>query len=417
MQFMLQRSRTMRSHIMAVSLSLDDSSVAAAPVAGSRAGLVILALAVGGFAIGTGEFAVMSLLPYFTAALGISAPEGGHVISAYAVGVVVGAPLIAVLAARMARRTLLIALMLIYATGNIASALATDFQTLVAFRFLSGLPHGAYFGVASLLAAAMVPPGRRASAVARVMLGLTVATLVGVPAATWMGQVLGWRWAFALVGALALLTVLLLALFSPRAPAQAGASPLRELGALRTPQVLLTVATGAIGFGGMFAVYTYISPTLTQVTGVAESVVPLVLVVFGLGMIAGNLFGGWAADRALMPAIAFILAWSAASLLLFSFIAGNIWAVTATVFLIGCGGGLGACLQTRLMDVAQDAQTLAAAMNHSALNIANALGPWVGGIAIGAGLGWESTGWVGALLAVAGLAVFLVSWGMERRRR
>jgi DHA1 family inner membrane transport protein len=400
-----------------MAVSLPTYEAAAVPVPASRTGLVILALAVGGFAIGTGEFAVMSLLPYFTAGLGISAPEGGHVISAYAVGVVVGAPLIAVLAARMARRTLLIALMLVYAMGHIASAMAPSYEALLAARFVSGLPHGAYFGVAALLAAAMVEPGRRASAVARVMLGLTIATLVGVPSATWLGQILGWRWAFALVGTLAMLTVLLLALFAPRAPAQAGASPLRELGALRTPQVLLTVATGAIGFGGMFAVYTYLAPTLTDVTGVMESVVPVILLCFGLGMVAGNLFGGWAADRALMPAIAGILLWNAASLLLFSFIAGNIWAVAATVFMIGCGGGLGACLQTRLMDVAQDAQTLAAAMNHSALNIANALGPWVGGIAIGAGLGWASTGWVGALLALGGLAVFLVSWGMERRQR
>ncbi len=400
---------------MTVSLSGVGAGAGSVPVAGGRAALVILALAVGGFAIGTGEFAVMSLLPYFTAGLGISAPEGGHVISAYALGVVVGAPLIAVAAARMARRNLLILLMLVYAGGHIASALATSYESLMAFRFISGLPHGAYFGVASLLAAGMVDRNRRASAVARVMLGLTAATLVGVPAATWLGQWAGWRWSFGLVGVLALVTVTMLALFAPRAPAAHGASPLTELGALRRPQVLLTALTGAIGFGGMFAVYTYLGPTLTEVTGVPDSVVPLVLLCFGLGMICGNLVCGWAADRALMPAIAAVLAWSALSLLIFSLVASHIWAVAVVVFLIGCGGGLGACLQTRLMDVAQDAQTLAAAMNHSALNIANALGPWVGGLAISAGMGWASTGWVGALLALAGLAVFLVSWNMERQ--
>jgi DHA1 family inner membrane transport protein len=247
------------------------------------------------------------------------------------------------------------------------------------------------------------------------MLGLTVATILGVPAASWMGQVLGWRAGFGIVAALAVLTVLLIALFAPRDAVQPGASPLRELGALKRRQVWLTLATGAIGFGGLFAVYTYVASTLMEVTGVAPAVVPVVLVAFGLGLTFGTLLAGWAADRALVPATAGLLLWSALWLAAFPFAAGNIWAVSLVIFMIGSGGGLGAMLQTRLMDVAEDAQTLAAALNHSAFNTANALGPWLGGMAIAAGYGWTSTGWVGAALALGGLAIWIVAVLDSRR--
>ena len=386
--------------------SLDASASAHAPVS---AGLVLFALAMGGFAIGTTEFAAMSLLPYFSAGLGIDEPTAGHVISIYALGVVVGAPLIAVLAARIPRRTLLIGLMGLFALGNGLSALAPTYHWMLVFRFLSGLPHGAYFGVAALVAASLSAPNRRAQSVARVMLGLTVATILGVPVASWMGQVLGWRSGFAIVAGLALLTVVLIALLAPRDTVQPGASPLRELGALKRRQVWLTLATGAIGFGGLFAVYTYVASTLMAVTQVSPAFVPAVLAIFGLGLTAGTLVAGWAADRALVPATAAMLLWSAFWLAAFPFAAGNIWAVSLVIFMIGSGGGLGAMLQTRLMDVADDAQTLAAALNHSAFNTANALGPWLGGMAIAAGYGWTSTGWVGAALALGGLAIWIVA--------
>lgn len=389
--------------------SAPSSAASTSPIAQtSRAGLVLLALATGGFAIGTAEFAVMSLLPYFSVGLGIDEPAAGHVISAYALGVVVGAPAIAVLATKLSRRVLLIGLMAMFALANGLSALAPSYGWMLAFRFLSGLPHGAYFGVASLVAASLVPLNRRAQAVARVMLGLTIATILGVPLANWLGQTLGWRWGFGVVAILALLTAVLVAIFAPRDRPLPGASPLRELGALRHRQVWLTLAISAIGFGGMFAVYTYLASTLLDVTKVAPSMVPVMLAVFGLGMTVGTLVSAWAADRALMPSIAGILLWSAGSLALFPFAAGNVWAVAIVVFMIGCGGGLGTPLQTRLMDVAHDAQTLAAALNHSAFNTANALGPWLGGMAIAAGYGWTSTGWVGAALALAGLAI----WGL-----
>ncbi len=374
-----------------------------------RPGLVFLALAMGGFAIGTTEFATMSLLPYFSRGLGISEPVAGHVISAYALGVVVGAPLLAVLAARMARRTLLFGLMLLFALGNALSAIAPSYETMLLFRFVSGLPHGAYFGVAALVAASLVGPERRTFAVSRVMLGLTVATVIGVPLANWIGQAAGWRWGFGIVAVLGLLTVLLLALFAPRDRPVHDASPLAELNALRVPQVWLTLAIGAIGFGGLFAVYTYLASTLMAVTGLSAAAVPLVLCVFGLGMLAGNLIVPHFADRALMPTAGGLLLWSALALAIFPLAAHNPWTMTVDVFLIGIGGSLGTVLQTRLMDVARDAQSLAAALNHSAFNAANALGPWVAGLAIAGGYGWTSTGLVGCALALGGLALWAVS--------
>ncbi|PJG49405.1 MULTISPECIES: MFS transporter [Sphingobium] len=377
--------------------------------------LVILALAMGAFAIGTTEFAAMSLLPFFAGDLRISEPMAGHAISAYALGVVVGAPVIAVLGARLPRRTLLIGLMALFAIGNGLSALSPDYTTMLIFRFLSGLPHGAYFGVAALVAASLVPSDRRALAVARVMTGLTVATVIGVPVANWLGQALGWRWGFGVVALLAVITMTLVALYAPRDAGDPQASPMRELGAFREPQVVLTLLTGAIGFGGLFAVYTYVASTMISVTHVSERLVPLVLAVFGIGLTIGNLVAAWAADRAQSRTAIIVLLWSAGSLALFPLMAGNIWSLSLVIFLIGAGGGLGSVLQTRLMDVAGDAQTLAAAAHHAAFNLANALGPWLGGMAIAAGYGLTSTGWIGAALALGGLAIFLFTLGLHQR--
>ncbi len=377
-------------------------------------GLVHLALAVGGFAIGTTEFAAMSLEPDLARGLGIDAPTVGHVISAYALGVVVGAPTIAILSARLSRRTLLIGLMAWFAIGNTLSALAPGYGWMLAFRFLAGLPHGAYFGIASLVAASLVPADKRTQAVGRVMLGLTVATIVGVPFATLLGQVASWRWVFGLVALLALATATLVALLAPIDTPDRDASPLRELTALGRSQVWLTLGTGAIGFGGMFAVYTYLASTLMDVTGVSARTVPLVLAVFGAGMTIGNLVVPRFADRALMPTAGALLLWSAAALALYPLAAGNRATMMLDVFAIGLGGALGTVLQTRLMDVAGDAQALAAALNHSAFNTANAIGPWLGGLAIAAGFGWTSTGLVGCGLALGGFAIWAVALIAER---
>ncbi len=385
------------------------------PLPSAHTGWALLALAIGGFAIGTTEFAAMSLVPFFAPDLGIDIPAAGHVISAYALGVVVGAPLLAVLGAKVPRRTLLILLMLAFAVGNGLSALAPGYHAMLLFRFLSGLPHGAYFGVGALVAASMVAPQRRAQAVSLMMLGLTVATIVGVPLANALGQWAGWRWGFGVVTLLALLTAALVAMHAPKDRVQPGASAMRELGALGRRQVWLTLGIATIGFGGMFAVYTYLGSTLLEVTRAGPGLLPVVLSVFGMGMTAGTLGAAWAADRALMPTVGGLLLWSAASLALYPFAAGNLWTLLPVVFLIGCGGGLGTVLQTRLMDVAGDAQTLAAALNHSAFNAANALGPWLGGLAIAAGHGWTSTGWVGVALAFGGMAFWAASLALDRR--
>ncbi|WP_442679359.1 MFS transporter [Sphingomonas sp. ASY06-1R] len=377
-------------------------------------GLVHATLALGGFAIGTTEFATMSLLPDFSSGLGVDAPTGGHVISAYAFGVVVGAPLLAVLGARMSRRMLLVLLMAAFAVGNALSAIAPSFRILLIFRFLAGLPHGAYFGTAALVAASLVPSERRTMAVGRVMLGLTVATIIGVPLANALGHWLGWRWGFGVVAIIAVLTACLVLAIVPADPPAKGASPLRELNALRRGQVWLTLAIGAIGFGGMFAVYTYLASTLSAVTHGPGYSLPLVLTVFGIGLTLGNLIVPRFADRALMPTAGGLLVWSAVSLALYPFAASHLWSITLAVLAIGIGGALGTVLQTRLMDVAGDAQGLAAALNHSAFNTANALGPLLGGMAIAAGYGWTATGWVGCGLALGGLAIWGIAILTER---
>ncbi|MES1148766.1 MAG: MFS transporter, partial [Bradyrhizobium guangdongense] len=279
-----------------------------------------------------------------------------------------------------------------------------------------GLPHGAYFGAAAMEAASLVPFHRRTQAVGKMFLGLTVATVIGVPVANWLGQAVGWRWSFGVVAALAVAAFLLVAWFAPADHPRPKASPLRELGALTRLQVWLTLAIGAIGFGGLFAVYTYTATTLMEVTRVSPAFVPLVLSAFGLGLTIGNVVVPRIADRAIMPTAGGLLIWSAAALAVFPWAASNIWTVTVDAFLIGTGGALGTVLQTRLMDVSGEAQVLPAALNHSAFNTANALGPWLGGLAISAGYGWTSTGWVGCGLALAGFVIWLVAVAAEDKR-
>ncbi|MBJ7477278.1 MFS transporter [Rhodococcus sp. (in: high G+C Gram-positive bacteria)] len=376
----------------------------------------MLALALGGFGIGTTEFVAMGLLPEMASGLGVSEPVAGHVISAYALGVVVGAPLIAALTARVPRRTLLIALMVAFTVGNAASVFAPSYTTLMTARFVAGLPHGAYFGVAALVAAHLAEPGKRAKAVAMVMMGLSVANVIGVPVAAWIGQALGWRSAFALVAVIGVATVASLFVWIPRLDGMPVTNPITELGALGRVQVWMTLIVGMVGFGGMFAVYTYISTTLTDVSGLGASFIPLALMLYGLGMVAGNFVGGYLADRALMKGLFLSMGSLVVILAVFVIAVRNPYTALVFVFLIGlAGSSMVPGLQTRLMDVAEDAQTLAASLNHAALNIANAFGAWIGGVVIAAGYGYTAPAAVGSLLAVAGLVVLAVAVILQRR--
>lgn len=377
--------------------------------------LIQLALALGGFAIGTGEFAIMGLMPNVAADLGVSEPQVGHVISAYALGVVVGAPLLALLGARLPRRILLLLLMGCFALGNFASALAPGYEPLLMFRFIAGLPHGAYFGIAMLVAASMAPPHKRAKAVSRVLAGLTVAILIGNPLATWLGQFMSWRYAFALVGIIAITTIAMVAIFLPADPNEQRSSPKCELRAFNRAPIWLAMGIGSIGFAGMFCVFSYMAPTLLHVTQVGPGWIPLAMGVFGAGCIVGNSAGGWLFDRLRLRAVAWILAWSTLVLLVFPFAAHSLWTILPAIFAIGTMIALGPALQTHLMDVATGAQTLAAASNHAAFNLANALGPWLGGLAISAGMSWTVTGYIGAATAVGGLLLFGWAWQVQRK--
>jgi MFS transporter, DHA1 family, inner membrane transport protein len=376
----------------------------------------VVALALGGFAIGTTEFVTMGLLPDMADGVGIDIPTAGHVISVYALGVVVGAPVIAALAARLPRRALLVGLMGAFLVGNALSAVAPGYKTLLVARFLSGLPHGAYFGVASLVAASLVPPHLRCRAVSSVLLGLAAAMLTGVPGATWLGQQLGWRSAYWAVAVLAAITAAAVLAVVPSTPGRREATVRGELGALRRPQVLLTLLVGIVGFGGMFALYSYIAPVVTDVTGLSRGTVPLVLLVYGAGGVVGTALGGRLADWALFRSLVGSLVALFALLLLVALTSPWAPALFVGVFAVSvAASALAILLQMRLMETAGDAQMLGAALNHSALNLANALGAWLGGLVIAAGLGYQAPSALGAGLAVAGLVPLAASAVVRRR--
>lgn len=384
----------------------------------TRIVLAIAALAVGGFGIGTTEFVTMGLLPDIAGGLDLTIPSAGHAISAYAVGVVVGAPLLAVVGARLPRRAMLIGLMVLFGLGNVASAVAQGHGTLIGGRFVAGLPHGAYFGVAALVAASLVPEHRRARAIAGSMLGLPIANVVGVPVATWLGQQLGWRAAYSSIAVIGIVTIVALLIWLPHQPPCLDASARRELGALRQRQVWLAVAVGTIGFGGMFAMYSYISPTMTELAGLASRWIPLVLAAYGLGMVVGIVLGGRLVDWSLSRSLVGSLVAVGGLLAIFTVAARQPVAASVVLFLIAVAASVQVlALQVRLMDVAPHAQTLAAALNHAALNAANALGAWLGGLAIAAGWGYAAPSWVGVGLAAAGLCVLTYSLLVGRAER
>ncbi|WP_228254972.1 MFS transporter [Ornithinimicrobium avium] len=379
-------------------------------------GLVVVALVLGGVGIGITEFVTMGLLPQIAEDVGVDIPTAGHVISAYAVGVVVGAPLISLGAARLPRRGVLVALMVVFAVGNALTALAPGYGTLLAARFLTGLPHGAFFGLAALVAVALAPPGRGGRAVGTVMLGLPIAMVAGVPLGTWAGQVLGWQVAYWAVAAIGVLTAVLVRAWVPVFPADHRQSFGTELRAFGGLQFWLTMLVGAVGFGGMFAMYSYIAPVVEQVTGLGRSWVPVFLLVHGAFSVVGTWLGGRLSDWSVLRTLLLMGLLSAGSLLAFWQTAR--WTVPAltTLSVIAVSGSAWViALQLRLMSVAGPARTLGAAMNHSSLNVANALGAYLGGLVIAAGYGLRAPSLVGAGLSVAGLAVLGLSLLLHRR--
>jgi DHA1 family inner membrane transport protein len=377
--------------------------------------LALLALAISAFGIGTTEFVMMGLLPHVADDLGTSVPTAGYLVSAYALGVVIGAPLLTVLGSRIPRRRMLVLLMAVFTVGNLASALAPGFGLLIVGRLLAGLPHGAFFGVGAVVAARLVREGRQARAVATMFLGLTIANVVGVPAATLLGQHLGWRATFLVVAAIGLVAMAALARLIPPLPAGARTGPGRELRALGNRQVLLGLLTTVFGFAGVFALYSYLASMMTEVTGFAETSVPLVLALFGIGMTLGALAAGPLTDRALRPTLYGSLAALAVVLAVFPLAAQVKWAALAGVVVIGAVGFLTTTpLQMLVMNKAPQAPTLAAAANQSAFNLANAGGAWAGGLALSAGWGWTSPAPVGAALAALGLAVAVTAGLLDR---
>ncbi|MFB7941354.1 MFS transporter [Streptomyces sp. NPDC056049] len=378
--------------------------------------LALLALAVGAFGIGTTEFVIMGLLPGIAADYGVSIPTAGLLVTGYALGVVVGAPLLTVLGGRVSRKRMLMLLMSLFVAGNILSALAPSFGMMLTGRVVASLAHGSFFGIGSVVAAGLVAPDRKAGAIATMFTGLTVANIVGVPLGTFIGQAVGWRTTFAVVAALGVVGLLGIARLVPAMPAPEGARLGRELTAFRNPQVLLAMAMTVLGFGGVFAAITYIAPMMTEVAGYSEGAVTWLLVLFGTGMFLGNLIGGRYADRALMPLLYVTLGGLAVVLALFTVAAHHKVLAAVAVLLVGAlGFATVPPLQKRVLDQAHGAPTLASAVNIGAFNLGNALAAWLGGLVIAGGFGYTSPNWVGAALAAAALGLAFWSAALERQ--
>ena len=393
-----------------------NPAIRSTQLSGKALFLAVVALAMGGFGIGTTEFTIMGLMQEGAADLGVTNPQMGLLISAYALGVVVGAPVLTALGAKVARKTMVLWLMAFFTIANLSSLLAPNYESMLVSRFLAGLPHGAYFGIAAILAGTLVPASMRGRAIAWVMMGLAVANVLGVPFVTFLGQSYGWRWMFGIVGIVGALTWISIRTFVPYSPAHEGASIRRELTALRSGQVWMAMLTGIVGFGGFFAVYSYISPILTGVTGLDIKTIPVVLGLYGVGMVAGSLIGGRLADWSVHGAIYVSMSAMVVFMVLFGLLSSYVVPTLIIMFILGATGSvLVPGLQALLMDSAPHAQSLAASLNHSALNVANALGAALGAAVIAAGFGYRAPAFLGAGLAVLGLLLALVTgWRANR---
>ncbi|MEU1666707.1 MFS transporter [Streptomyces sparsogenes] len=380
--------------------------------------LALLALAIGAFGIGTTEFVIMGVLPQVADDFGVSIPTAGWLVSGYALGVVIGAPLLTVLATRVSRKKMLMFLMGLFIVGNALSAFAPGFGVMLIGRVIASLAHGAFFGIGSVVAADLVAPEKKASAISLMFMGLTVANIVGVPGGTYIGQATGWRVTFTIVAALGVIGLLGVAKLVPEQGTPKNGNVRTEFAAFKNVQVWLAMAMTVLGYGGVFAAITYITPMMTRVAGYPEGAVTWLLVLFGVGMFLGNLLGGKFADRALMPMLFTTLASLAAVLLLFTATAHNKVLAAITLTLIGAlGFATVPPLQKWVLDQASAAPTLASAANIGAFNLGNALAAWLGGVVIAAGLGYTSPNWVGALLSGTALLLSFLAAFLDRRTR
>ncbi|WP_328990483.1 MFS transporter [Kribbella sp. NBC_01245] len=378
----------------------------------------LLALAIGAFGIGTTEFVIMGLLPEVATDFGVSIPSAGLLISGYALGVVVGAPLLTAIGSKVSRKTVLIALMGLFIVGNLISALAPTYGVLMTGRIVAALSHGAFFGVGSVVAASLVPKAKQASAIALMFTGLTIANVLGVPGGTALGQEFGWRSTFWAVTALGVIGLLGIVALVPKQTVTEGGGLRSELAMFKNVQVWLALAMTALGFAGVFASFTYIAPMMTDVAGFSSGAVTWLLVLFGGGLVVGNILGGKAADRSLMPSLYVILALLATVLAVFVFTAHAKLPAAITIALFGAAGfATVAPLQMRVMDKAKGAPALASAANIAAFNLGNAIGAYLGGLTIEHGLGYTAPNWVGAALAASGLAVAVLSGVLDRNAK
>ncbi|QRP43360.1 MFS transporter [Amycolatopsis sp. FDAARGOS 1241] len=378
--------------------------------------LALLALAIGAFGIGTTEFVIAGLLPEVAADFGVSIPAAGWLITGYALGVAAGALPMTALGTRMRRKHLLTLLMAVFIAGNALSALAPAYGVLVVGRIVAALTHGAFFGVGAVVAADLVKPEKKASAIALMFTGLTLANVLGVPMGTFLGQGLGWRATFWVVAGLGVLGLIGVAALVPDTPRPEGARITAEFAVFRHARVWLAIGTTILGFGGVLASFTYIAPLMTDVAGLPASAVSWLLVLFGVGLVLGNLLGGKFADRALMPTMYTVLVALAVVLAVFAFTAHAAVPAIVTLFLLG-GFGFATVppLQMRMLASAEAAPTVASAVNIGAFNLGNALVAWLGGVVIAAGYGYASTNWVGAAMTVAALALAVASGTLDRR--
>lgn len=364
----------------------------------------LVALATGAFGIGTTEFAPMGLLPVIASGLSVSIPKAGLLVTGYALGVMVGAPLLTLPTGRLDRNFLLIGLMALFTVGNFMAALAPGYGWLMAARIVTSLCHGSFFGVGSVVAATMVAPERRASAVAAMFSGLTVANVGGVPLAAWVGQHIGWRAAFAGIGGLGVVAMIALLVALPRIAGNAETDIRGELKAMARPAVLLALLATVLGSAAMFTVFTYIAPILQHVTHVSANIVTMTLVIYGIGLTIGNALGGHYADKALTPTLIVVFVSLVVLLVLFAWTMHGTIPAIATVFAWGIATfALVPSLQARVMSVAGDAPNLASSINIGAFNLGNAIGAALGGGVIAAGLSYAWVSIAGAGMAAGGL--------------